>query len=262
MTQISKTRIDKLVQEKRLTETETGVLQYLVEHLDTALSQGVREVARHNFTSTSTIMRLAHKMGYSGFVDMCYKLNLLTQKHSQSDTSGQKFLDRFCSSALLNYNTYTQVKTCAEQISMQEKNSIFIYATGFSSTIGSYMSRKLINMGKRCLFADGGDSIGMFENNLDFMDMFICISKSGETILVRDKIKTAKENSIFTVAITGEQENSVSKYADLWFRIEDLCKLDDLNIMPNTFFPQAMMLVELIAYEYQRICDKDGNRIL
>lgn len=259
MTQISGAQIGKMIQEKKLTETEVGVLYYLIEHLDTALSQGVREVARQNFTSTSTIMRLAHKMGYSGFVDMCYKLNVLYQKHSLLDGSAQQFLDRFCLSTLLNYNTYAQLKSCAKQIAAQDKNLIFVYATGFSSTVGAYMSHKLTNMGRRCIFADGGDSVGMFENNLDFMGMFICVSKSGETILVRDKIKTAKENGIFTVAITGEQENSVSKYADLWFRIEDLYKLDDLNIMPNTFFPKTMMLVELIAYEYQNICDKNKN---
>ena len=77
--------------------------------------------------------------------------------------------------------------------------------------------------------------------------------------MVREKIKTAKENGVFTVAVTGEQKNSVSQFADLWFRVEDLCKLDDLNTSPNTFFPQTMMLVELIAYEYLRICKKESK---
>ncbi len=249
-------RIEKLIQEKNLTGTESDVLRYLIEHLDTALSQGVREVARQNFTSTSTIMRLAHKMGYAGFVDMCYKLNLLVQERAQLDNTEETFLERFRLSTLLNYNTYTQLKICAGRIAALDKGTIFVYATGFSSTVGSYMARKLVNMGKRGIFADGADSVGMFENHLDTMGMFICVSKSGETIQVRDKIKTAQENSIFTVAITGERENSVSRYADLWFRVEDLCKLDDLNTLPNTFFPQAMMLVELIAYEYQRLCDE------
>lgn len=248
-------RIEKIIQEKNLTETEQKVLHYLIEHLDTALTQGVREIARQNFTSTSTIMRLAHKLGYSGFVDMCYKLRLLAQERPRLDLSEQAFLDRFSLSTLFNFNTYTQLKACAEEIAKQDKSTIFVYATGFSSTVGSYLTRKLVNMGKRGMFADGADSIGMFENYLDVMGMFICVSKSGETIQVRDKIKTARENGIFTMAITGEQENSVSRYADLWFRVEDMFKLDDLNISPNTFFPQAMMLVELIAYEYQRLCD-------
>ena len=38
------------------------------------------------------------------------------------------------------------------------------------------------------------------------------------------------------------------------FRLENQWKLDDKNTMPNTFFPQVMMLIELIAYEYRRLC--------
>lgn len=253
-----------LTQDKKLTATEQEVLRYLLEHRDTALAQGVREIARQNYTSTSTIMRLAHKLGYSGFVDMCYKLNTLAQGSNRWKDEEQSFLDSFCGNSLLNYNTYTQVKTCAARIAQQKKGFIFVYATGFSGLVGSYMASKLTNMGKLCLFASGGDSVGAFENSLDAMDLFVCISKSGETRLVRDKIKTAQENGIFTVAITGEQENSVSQFADLWFRVEDNCRLDTLNVTPNTFFPQAMMLVELIAYEYHRLCrpPKQDGQIL
>lgn len=49
----------KLVQDKNLTDTEQQVLEYIVGNLDTALSQGVRAIAHANYTSTSTIMRLA-----------------------------------------------------------------------------------------------------------------------------------------------------------------------------------------------------------
>ena len=71
-------------------------------------------------------------------------------------------------------------------------------------------------MGILCFSATGGDSVGIFENTLDRMGLFFGISKSGETTMVRDKIRTARENGVFTVAITGEQENSVGRYADLW----------------------------------------------
>ena len=130
----------------------------------------------------------------------------------------------------------------------------FVYGTGFSGIMASYLTQKLVSMGILCFSATGGDSVGIFENTLNRMGMFIGISKSGETTMVRDKIRTARENGVFTVAITGEQENSVGQYADLWFRVENQWKLDDKNTMPNTFFPQVMMLIELIAYEYRRLC--------
>lgn len=64
--------IEKITQGKNLTDTERTVLEYILDHLDTVQTEGVRGVARANYTSTSTIMRLARKMNYSGFVDMCY----------------------------------------------------------------------------------------------------------------------------------------------------------------------------------------------
>ncbi len=253
------TMLEKLIHEKGLTETEAAVLHYLVANLDSVLGQGVRGVARANFTSTSTIMRLARKMGYAGFVDMCYKLRTLVEVPNQTEQEEADFLNNFGAAPLLNYNTYTQVKRCARQIIRQQEETIFIYGTGFSGTVGEYLYRKLINMGRHCLYANAADSVGIFENSLDRMGMFFGLSKSGETALVRDKIKTAQENGVFTVAITGDQENSVGQFADIWFRVEDLWKLDDLNVMPNTFFPQTMMLVELIAYEYRRLCKMDND---
>lgn len=185
--------IEKITQGKNLTDTERTVLEYILDHLDTVQTEGVRGVARANYTSTSTIMRLARKMNYSGFVDMCYKLRSFTETPHQTMQEEEDFLNGFSTQSLLNYNTYTQLKVCAEKLLEQ-----------------------------------------------------------------RDKIRTARENGVFTVAITGEQENSVGRYADLWFRVENQWKLDDQNTMPNTFFPQVMMLIELIAYEYRRLCMENG----
>lgn len=246
--------IKKLIQDKKLTDAERQVLLYILDHLDEALAQGVRDIARQNYTSTSTIMRLSHKMGYAGFVDMCYKLRTLTQKHTEQISEAQNFLDGFNLDSLLEYNSYDQLQECARYIAGLNRKFLFVYATGFSGLVGDYLAKKLTNMGRLCLFASGGDSVGVFENSLDSMGLFLCVSKSGETDLVRDKIKTARENGVPTVAITGERPNSVSQYADLWFRVEDYCKLDDQNVRPNTFFPQALMLTELIAYEYHRLC--------
>lgn len=250
--------IEKITQGKNLTDTEHTVLEYILDHLDTVQTEGVRGVARASYTSTSTIMRLARKMNYSGFVDMCYKLRSFTETPHQTMQEEEDFLNGFSTQSLLNYNTYTQLKVCAEKLLEQRDKMIFVYGTGFSGTVATYLTQKLVNMGILCFSATGGDSVGIFENTLDRMGMFFCISKSGETSMVRDKIKTAQENGVCTVAITGEQENSVGRYADLWFRVENQWKLDDQNTMPNTFFPQVMMLIELIAYEYRRLCMENG----
>ena len=82
----------------------------------------MRGVARANYTSTSTIMRLARKMEYSGFVDMCYKLRSLVETPRQTMQEEEDFLNGFSTQSLLNYNTYTQLKVCAEKLLEQLKD--------------------------------------------------------------------------------------------------------------------------------------------
>lgn len=148
------------------------MLEYILDHLDTVQTEGVRGVARANYTSTSTIMRLARKMNYSGFVDMCYKLRSFTETPHQTMQEDENFLNSFGVESLLNYNTYTQLKTCAEKILEQKGKIIFVYGTGFSGTVCTYLTQKLVNMGILCVSATGGDSVGIFENTLERMGMF------------------------------------------------------------------------------------------
>lgn len=74
----------KITDGKNLTKVETDVLWYIIEHMDSVLKIGVRGVAKANYTSTSTIMRLTKKLGYSGFVDMYYKLLPLVDRSGSS----------------------------------------------------------------------------------------------------------------------------------------------------------------------------------
>lgn len=159
--------IEKITQGKNLTDTEHTVLEYILDHLDTVQTEGVRGVARANYTSTSTIMRLARKMNYSGFVDMCYKLRSLVETPRQTMQEEEDFLNGFSTQSLLNYNTYTQLKVCAEKLLEQRDKMIFVYGTGFSGTVATYLTQKLVNMGILCFSATGGDSVGIFENTLE-----------------------------------------------------------------------------------------------
>lgn len=243
----------KITDGKNLSEIETAVLHYIVEHIDQVLKLGVRGVARENFTSSSTIMRLAKKLGYSGFVDMYYKLLPMVTQHVGSTDEDIQFISNFCSNTILQHNSYEQMRTFARKICQLDNQFIFLYATGFSAMPAEYFNRKLLVLGQKSIVSTAMDSIGVFENNLNSMGMLIVISRSGETQSVVDRVKIAKENGIFIVSITNELDNRVNALADLSFRIEDTNKLDDRNMMANTFFPNVMLLEEVLIYEYYKV---------
>lgn len=87
--------LNKLTCGVSLTDTEQAVLEYLLLHLDEALKLGVRGVAKANFTSTSTVMRLSRKLGYNGFIEMYYKLLGAVGEGSQSYELNEGFISHF-----------------------------------------------------------------------------------------------------------------------------------------------------------------------
>lgn len=252
--------LSKLTAGKKLSDAEDGVLRYIVEHMDTVLKMGVRGIARENFTSTSTIMRLTKKLGYDGFVDMYYKLLPLVNKVQENMDEDIQFINSFCSNSLLLHNSYDDIRGVAKRISQMGTGYVFLYATGFSAVPVEYLTKKLLVLGIKCIYSNGMDSIGVFENNLNGMGMLVVVSRSGETDRVVERVKTARENGIFTVSFTNEIDNSVCSLTDVQFKIEDSNKLDDRNMMANTFFPNVIMLMELLIYEYHKVLQETENK--
>lgn len=244
--------LSKLIDGKNLTDAEEKVLRYIIDHIDDVTKMGVRTIAKNNYTSTSTIMRLTKKLGYAGFIDMYYRLLPLVKSAESSEHENTDFINSFFSNSLLQ-NNYQQLKKFAKILNKEKDKFIFIYATGFSAIMAEYIYKKLLVLGKKCILASGMDSVGVFENNLDYIGSLLVVSRSGETKQVLDKVKTAKENNIFTISFTNDSESNINKLTDIKFKIDDSNKLDDRNMMPNTFFPSLLMLVEMLVYEYHNV---------
>lgn len=245
--------ISKIIENKGLTERETEVLKYIIENIDNVNKMGVRGIAKENFTSTSTIMRLSKKLGYSGFLEMQYNLLSIVKNVTDRDINNSNFIDSLNMDSIIEINERKDIDNFIDILLEENSKFIFIYGNGFSSIVAEYINKKLLVMGKRCILSNGTDSIGIFENNLDCISCIIVFSKSGESPMVLNKVKMAKKHNIEVVSFTNEEENSISKLADIRFRVQDTDKLDVRNVMPNTFFPKMLAMIEFIIFEcYKR----------
>lgn len=251
-----KVDLEKLVKSKDITKLEQQVLEYIVSNINNVIKLGVRGVAKENFTSTSTIMRLAKKLGYDGFVDMVYNIMPLVNIEPHTDADITNGIHGMNLENLLKYISEEDIKYFVELLEGTKNKIIFIYATGLSKIIAQYLNNRLIIIGKKSIFGSGSDSIGIFENHLEDMGMLIVVSKSGETRMVLDKVEKAKEKGIKVVSITREINNSIGSISDINFRLFDMNKLDDRNYYPNTFFPNACMLIEYLIFRYLKETDK------
>ncbi|GFZ32309.1 transcriptional regulator [Clostridium zeae] len=242
-----KADLSKIVNNKKITALEEQVLEYIIDHIDNVMDIGVRGVAAENYTSTSTIMRLSKKLGFTGFIDMVYNIIPLVSNKNSGTVEKSEALIGTDINFLFKYIEEEHVNRFIELLSSGTKKYIFIYARGYSKIAGEYFNKKMLGIGIKSILID---SIGSFENNLEDMEMLIVISKSGETKEVLDKVEVAKKKNKVVVSFTKEVENSISELSDVSFKIFDMHKLDDSNMLPNSFFANMLMLMEYLIYRY------------
>lgn len=239
----------KITCNTQLTDTERSVLEFLMTHIDEALKLGVRGVAKANFTSTSTVMRLSKKLGYNGFIEMYYKLLGASRSTEQNYEMNEAFVSHFTGTNAIAPEIYQNLRLAAKRIH-ESRQLVFIYGMGFSSLMAEYLAKKLLVLGVKCIFSDGADSIGIFENNLEDIGVLIVFSRSGRSPHVLNRVRTAGENDIFTVGFTGDGDNPLREQCGCVVTVRDDNRLDDRNMKPTMFFSKTLTLIELLIYEY------------
>lgn len=244
--------LNKLTCTASLTDTERAVLEFLLTHIDEALKLGVRGVAKANFTSTSTVMRLSRKLGYNGFIEMYYKLLGAAGKGTPVYELNEGFLSHFAGDGNVSMENYRSLRLAAQRIHKTDQ-MVFIYGMGFSSMMAEYLAKKLLVLGIKCIFSDGADSIGVFENNLEDIGVFIAFSRSGRSLYVLNRVKMAEENSVFTMGFTNDGASPLKEYCSCVIEVPDDNPLDDRNMKPTLFFSKTITMIELLIYEYYQI---------
>lgn len=121
--------IYKIADNYKLTETERQILEYILKNIDNVLDKGVREVAQANYTSATTIIKLSKKLGYTGYVDMLYRLNFIiknNEKNQERTSDITSFIDEIDKSTIDSF---------IDNLIKHRQDIIYITGTGFSSPI-------------------------------------------------------------------------------------------------------------------------------
>lgn len=229
--------IYKIADNYKLSETERQVLQYILTNIDSVLTKGVRDVATINYTSAATIIKLSKKLGYTGYVDMIYRLNFIVKNHQNNQEH---------TSDITSFISEIENKKIEDFISMiikHREDIIFITATGFSDSIADFFWRKMLVLGFKCIKTN---SYGVYDSNQIGGALVIGISKSGETESITKVIDYASKNELDIITFTGKPENHMAKKATLNFMILDDKELDDRNLTANYFYARVMIVMEYL----------------
>ncbi len=127
-----------LMRGESLTRAEYRVLSHLTAHPLRVGNITVRELAQETFVSTATIMRLCHKLGFSGYSELiwhCKQLltdtpHLAIEPDAAPDVLPALF-NRFVENYQQTFRWVTPEKIAAFSELLREKERFFSTARGF-----------------------------------------------------------------------------------------------------------------------------------
>ena len=196
---------------KKISESEQHTLTYLVSHTDKIEGVPLRKIAQELYTSPATLVRLAQKLGFSGYLELLYFLKNRLNRQMTTE-------------AAINYQINTEgiaasIDAIKEIYAQNNDKFITIYANGFSGIIAEYLHKKMLVNGIKTLLVSASDSGGIISNNIDNISMLITISKSGETQKVLEKMQLANDHQIPTVLFCGNGEHRAHQLANFYGKL-------------------------------------------
>lgn len=216
-----------LTRGESLTRAEYRVLAHLTAHPLLVGNITVRDLAQVTFVSTATIMRLCQKLGFSGYSEFIWhcKQLLSDTPHIATQPPGSAELPALFNQFIANYQQtfrwVTEEKRRQFSALLREKESFFLYGAGFSYLFAEYLTKKLQVLGKTAFISGPGDSRNIFLSNAARYEVFIAVSRSGETEQVVDKVRIAKNVGMTVVTFTRASANTLASLADLHFPLYD-----------------------------------------
>lgn len=221
---------DQLREKKNMSNNEKIVANYLLKADENIEKDTVRTVAEKTYTSPSTIIRLCHKLGFTGFSDFKNKFlnevkyfNLQFQNvdvnfpFRREDTAREvmsKITDLYIET-IKDTEKVVDMRTllrCRKICSESEEIHIFSYGTYLNQAYS--FKEKIMKIGKKVMISSNLNYQLYEAEIMQAGDIAIIISYSGETNNSLLIAKQCRKNNIPTIAITSIGENDLTKICD------------------------------------------------
>ena len=245
--------IEKLKNEKQLTESEKLIARYLLDKNNNVADLTSTELGHNSYSSQSAVIRLYKKFGiktYREFMRILaverseyFKIRDFEDKNpceffsSYEDTKSTvlKMYESIFMNTNLLLDRNTIIRVCNRLLNA---SSIDIYGGGISGTIARQMVFKLQSLGMNASFFDGMNQSYIQSMKESQNNVSVLISLSGNNDIIYHVAKLLKEKNIYTVVFTRNNED----------RLVNMCR--DLLLLDTIYYDHFDVMGTSIAAEY------------
>lgn len=215
------------IENANLTKIEEDIAQYIILHKEELENLSTRAIAKATYTSSSAVIRLAHKLGFEGYND------LKKQYIKEQEYLNSHFENIDANIPFTQENNLMSVANSIKEIMIESANdtltlinndllhkvikildkSKHIYIFGFGSyvEIAKIFQMKMSRIKKHVVVQSFVGEENYQANMLNEEDCAIIISYSGENLI--NVASLLKEKNVPIIAITSIGENTLSTYS-------------------------------------------------
>ncbi|WP_336706869.1 MULTISPECIES: MurR/RpiR family transcriptional regulator [unclassified Cedecea] len=251
-----------------LSAKERGVAAFIIANKQSLKNMSIQTLAKANEVSTTTILRLCHKLGYQGFSDL--KIDLMTSsatKHHESVLQEDINIDDSLEAVnakihLIEKSSIdeTHAMMNPEQLEracrlIRKSQKIAIYGAGSSGLVGKELEYQLIKI-KKDVSCHLDYSIQFnIVNTLDQDDLLIIISHSGDNHEAVKLLTLAQQLGVPSIAITRMGQSRVSALAELILHTistESISRLIPIRSKMSQLSVINMLVTNLFIQQYDK----------
>lgn len=194
-----------------LTHAEKHVLYYIESNLEEAKRLSLTAMAEANNVSTTTIVRMCHKLGLEGFTELKFFLrgieNALLPEEKNPLERYRLDINNTLSSIHLE-----EIEKIADEIIQSSR--VIIVAVGLSKMMGEYFSKLFMQVNKTTVYVYESHIIDILTNMIEPKDMVIFISSSGKTKTITKVAEKVKYKTRQTLAITNSPDSPLANLSE------------------------------------------------
>ncbi len=200
-------------QEFHLNDTDDSIIEYIQKNQDNIQNISIQNIAKDLFISPNAIMRMAKKLGYSGFSELKFSLHQ-ENNPTQLDTIEKKVLDKIPQNIIKSLDVIDDVVLKQLIDAMVEANKILFAGIGDSVYFCEMFGRNLRCVDKTVEYFHQIHDIEYMVNFYQEGDLIIIISASGNIERLVRLAKKAKINRSTVFCITHYGQNLLSEVCD------------------------------------------------
>lgn len=229
---------NRLFPNSNLRNEDEQIIESMIERVKNKENSAIKTIAEENFTSQSSISRLAKRAGFNNYKEMIFFLKTEFSVIEKKQETPLPFVQ-----TLQNWDTIDSYFEKAF-----ESKKIYLFGEGFCQFLVDYSYRKLL---LKKVYAIDLEGVEISLVSDETPHTLITFSQSGENKRGLIKMKECKNYGGNVIAITATKNSTYVKQSDLPFIVDrENTGVDYENQSLNYFFGNSLNLIEYLINRY------------